>query len=229
MFHVKKYFLFLAGIFCTFILMGCGRNFPANDLSVNTNSSLSDLTDGTLIQAEQGSLEDQMSDSVLSAVEDTTAYGESSECTAVEYSYQDFYLSVDVPDGWNYEIKTAEDRAKEDGLVVCSICFWPEKYADAVFELSYSSIRLGMCATGVTIEHFTLSNSISGTSYTETIEDIVWMTFILNNPYENLEDRPDGTYYIQASIDASVWDEIKEEFEQILDSVWVGTDIVLCE
>lgn len=229
MFHVKKYSLFLAGILCTFILTGCSRNFPANDLSADENSGLPDLTDGTPIQTEQGSLEDQMGSSVLSAVEDSAAYDDSPECTTVEYSYQNLYLSVDIPDTWNYEIKTAEDRAKEDGLVVCSICFRPEKYADAVFELSYSSVRLGLCATGVTIEHFTLSNGISGTSYTETIEDTVWMTFILNNPYENLEDRPDGTYYIQASIDASVWDEIKEEFEQILDSVWVGTDIVLCE
>ncbi len=224
MFHVKKYSLFLAGIFCAFILTGCSRNFSANDLSANTNSGLSDLTNGTLIQTEQGSLEDQTGNSVLSAVEDSAVYDESPECTTVKYSYQDLCLSADIPDGWNYEIKTAEDRAKEDGLVICSICFWPDKYADAVFELSYSSIRLGMCATGVAIEHFTLPNGISGTSYTETIGDTIWMTFILNNPHENLEDRTDGTYYIQASIDASVWDEIKEEFEQILDSVWVGTD-----
>lgn len=226
---MKKYSLFLAGIFCAFILTGCSRNFSANDLSTNENSVLSDLTDGTLIQTEQGSLEDQSSNSISSAEEDTAAYDDFSKCTTVEYSYQDLYLSVDIPDTWNYEIKTAEDRAKEDGLVTCSICFRPEKYADAVFELSYSSTRLGMCATGVTIEHFTLPNGISGISYTETIEDIVWMTFILNNPYENLEDRSDGTYFIQASIDISVWEEIKEEFEQVLDSVWVGTDIVLCE
>lgn len=220
---MKKYSLFLAGIFYAFVLTGCSRNFPGNDFSSNENNGLSDLTNGTPIQTEQGSLGDQTGNSVLSAVEDSSIYDESLECTEVEYSYQDLHLSVDLPDTWNYEIKTAEDRAKEDGLVVCSICFWPEKYADAVFELSYSSTKLGMCATGVTIEQFTLPSDISGTSYMETIGGTVWMTFILNNPYENSEDRTDGTYFIQASLDTSVWDEIKEEFEQILDSVWVGS------
>lgn len=233
---MKKCFVFLAGIFCAFALAGC-------------NNSLEDEEDGFLsledylaveasAQTEQKDSEgDGLSESMKVAESDTIC-DESAEpyfvqCGSLkaEYRYEDLYLSLDIPDGWDYEIKTVEDREKEDGLAVCSILFWPEQYPDAVFELSYLSTFLGMCATGVTIEHFTLPNGITGTSYMETIQDTLWMTLSLKNPMENLngEDLPEpsksgGVYYIEASVDVSVWDEIEETFEYILESVWVGAD-----
>lgn len=128
------------------------------------------------------------------------------------------YLSVDIPNGWEYEIKTAEEMAMEDGVVTCAIDFWSAEFPDTVFELEYQTF-FGMCGTGVTIEEFTLENGLSGYRYTETIEDTLWLTITLSNPSDNLSG---GTYLISASPELTVWDTIQSEFEQILNSVWVG-------
>lgn len=141
-----------------------------------------------------------------------------SEADTVEYSYKDLYLSVDIPNGWEYEIKTAEEMAMEDGVVTCAIDFWSTEFPDTVFELEYQTF-FGMCGTGVTIEEFTLENGLSGYRYTETIEDTLWLTITLSNPSDNLSG---GTYLISASPELTVWDTIQSEFEQILNSVWVG-------
>lgn len=139
-----------------------------------------------------------------------------SEVDAVEYSYEDLYLSVDIPNGWEYEIKTAEDMVGED--VTCAIDFWSAEYPDTVFELGYQPM-FGICPTGVTIEGFILDNGLSGYRYMETMEDTLWLTITLNNPSNNLSG---GTYLISANPELTVWDTIKSEFKEILNSVWVG-------
>lgn len=143
--------------------------------------------------------------------------GAEPEAETVEYGYENLYLSVDIPAGWEYEIKTAEDMAKEDGLETCAIRFWATEFPDTVFEFSYRTM-FGMCGTGVSVEEFTLANGLSGYRYTETGDGILWLTITLHNPSN---DKQGGTYAITASPELAVWDTLEPEFEQILSSIWV--------
>lgn len=203
--------ILLLGIFTT----GCGNADEGNaETSEAANTSGASEISETVGITEK----DVDTEETLFAL-DEFAESESSndsEVETVEYSYEDLYLSVDIPNGWKYEIKTAEDMVGED--VTCAIDFWSAEFPDTVFELSYWT-SFGMCGTGVTIEEFTLDNGLGGYRYTETIEDTLWLTITLSNPSNNLSG---GTYLISASPELTVWDTMQSEFEQILNSVWVG-------
>lgn len=142
----------------------------------------------------------------------------------VEYSHEDIYLSLDIPDGWDYKIKTAEEMEKYDGMTICAVEFWKEDYPETVFTLSYESF-FGICGTGVTIEKFTKESGISGYRYTEEIEDTLWLTMNFLNPEDVDEEGAykGGTYCMMASPKLSEWDVIEPEFEKIVESIWVGS------
>lgn len=142
----------------------------------------------------------------------------------VEYSHKDIYLSLDIPDGWDYKIKTAEEMEKYDGMTICAVEFWQEDYPETVFTLSYESF-FGICGTGVTIEEFTQENGISGYRYTEEIEDTLWLDMTFRNPEDDTEEGiyKGGTYCIMASPKLSEWNVIEPEFEKITESIWVGS------
>ena len=142
----------------------------------------------------------------------------------VEYSHEDVYLSLDIPDGWDFEIKTAEEMEKYDGMTICAVEFWKEDYPETVFTLSYES-SFGICGTGVMIDEFTQENGINGCCYTEEIGDTLWLTMTLRNPEDNAEEGTykGGTYCIIASPKLSEWDVIEPEFEEIVETIWVGS------
>lgn len=198
------------------LMVGCGSGEPG---SLET----------TEVSGEFGAVEQDIetednfaSSAELEQVEDTfteSASDKEAEAELVEYSYENLYLSVEIPDGWEYKIRSAEELAMEDGLVTCAIEFWPTEFPDAVFELGYQTTMLGLCLTGVTVEEFTLSNGLSGYRYTEEIDDVLWMNITISSPQNNISG---GTYLISASPELTAWDAVKTEFEQILESVWVG-------
>ena len=142
----------------------------------------------------------------------------------VEYSHEDVYLSLDIPNGWGYKIKTAEEMEKYDGMTICAVEFWKEDYPETVFTLSYESF-FGICGTGVTIDEFTQENGINGCCYTEEIEDTLWLTMTFRNPEDNAEEGTykGGTYCMIASPKLSEWDVIEPEFEEIVETIWVGS------
>lgn len=240
-FIMKKYAALILALVCILLITGCGHGTQgAGDGSLPVcgyadmpeelgmlegadmqegsvpqggQDKLADEKEGSIAQGGQQEPPDEKEGKGLGVPEDSSVSGE-----AVEYSYNDLYLSAIIPEGWDYEVKTAEDMARKDGLVVCAIDFWPEEYPDTVFELGYSS-SFGICATGVTIEKFTLPGGLAGCRYTEMIEDTLWLTITLRHPDE---DFAHGTYCIDASPKLSVWEAVEEEFEEILDSVEVG-------
>ena len=140
----------------------------------------------------------------------------------VTYSYEDVYLSLTLPDGWDYQIKTKEEMEQEDSFLLCAINFWPSDFPDAVFSLGYQAQKPGICGTGVTIEPFSLPNGLTGYRYTESIEDILWLTVSFDTNEEKAEPDLSGTYLIQATPGLSAWEQISPEFEQIFNSVQVG-------
>lgn len=229
----KKIITFISALVFLFTMTtitGCTRDVKEDS---NTVQSASDTQEDAAAQDGQadtvaGNMKentpaDSSAEGQLAAepVENT----EPSETTEeVEYSHEDIDLSLAIPDGWAYEIKTAEEMEKYDGMSVCAVEFWKEDYPETVFTLSYESF-FGICGTGVTIDDFTLENGINGCCYTEEIEDTLWLTMTFRNPKDVAEDGTykGGTYCIMASPKLSEWDVIEPEFEEIVESIWVGS------
>lgn len=210
--------LILAGLLG---LTGCGAGTQEDlrEAPRTTDTGKSEVTQERQETSGDGAENERENDSPddgRSASEDP---GTSSNGKTAVYSQDGLYMSVDIPDGWDCRIKTKEELEKEDGLTLCEIDFWPESYPDTVFELSYET-SFGICGTGVTIEEFTLPNRLDGYRYTEEIEDTLWLTITLRNPDTDISG---GTYLILASPTLSVWESIQPEFEEILQSVWVGS------
>ncbi len=206
---MKKFIVCTFALICITVLTGC-NNTVANSSGDNT-SSFHEIARNPAAQEEQMNAANRSKSASLEKNNEQSAHMET-----IEYGYNNLYLSITIPNGWNHKIKTAEDMAKEDGLIICAIEFWPEEYPEAVFEFGYMTSFIGMCATGVTIEDFTLSGGLSGYSYMEEGENHLWLTILFNNPDGSISD---GTYLINASPELSVWENIKPDFEKILDSV----------
>lgn len=136
----------------------------------------------------------------------------------ISYEYQSVYLSVSLPDTWNYRIRPAEEMQTEEDYAVCAIDFWPAAFPQAVFELAYYQ-SFGMCGTGVTVEEITLPGGLSGHRYKEQIEDTLWLTIIFRQ--ENEDPSKNGCYVIlpPSGLSMPVWEQVEGEFEQILQSV----------
>lgn len=138
------------------------------------------------------------------------------EPVRAEYGYEDVYMALDIPAGWDYVIHTREETEPEDGLTTCSIDFWPREEPELVFELAYWP-WFGMCGTGVTIEELTLSNGLTAWKYTEESDGVVWLTVALEYP------QSEGTYVISASPEKALWERYEPAFLDILESIAVGT------
>lgn len=66
-----------------------------------------------------------------------------------------------------------------------------------------------------------MQNGLSGCRYTEEMGDVFWMNITLNNPDNNVSG---GVYLLSATPALTDWEAVKEEFDQILESVWVGIE-----
>lgn len=138
------------------------------------------------------------------------------EPVRVEYGYEDVYMALYIPAGWDYEIHPREETEQEDGLTTCSIDFWPQEEQELVFELAYWP-WFGMCGTGVTIEELTLESGLTAWKYTEESDGVVWLTVVLECP------GSEGAYVISASPEKSLWERYEPAFLDILESIAVGT------
>ncbi|MCM1155126.1 MAG: PepSY domain-containing protein [Roseburia sp.] len=222
---LNKYGIYALGLSALLGLTGCGGHAPENiqEMPQTTDTEQTDTPAGVQ-ETPDGGQENEAGNNTANTAENGQDAAESPQAALsgnknAVYSQDDLYMSVAIPTDWDCHIKTKEEFEKEDGMRLCEITFWPENNADTVFELSYET-SFGICGTGVTIEEFTLSNGLSGYRYTEEIEDTLWLTITLQNPYI---DMSGGTYLISASPELSVWESIQPQFEEILQSIWVGS------
>ncbi len=223
----KRTITFILALICLFTMTtitGCAREVRAND---NTAQSGSDMQEEEITQEGQtdaaaGNMEENAP--AESSVEEQLEAEPAETTEKVEYSHEDIYLSLDIPDGWDYKIKTAEEMEKYDGTTICAVEFWKKDYPETVFTFSYESF-FGICGTGVMIDEFTQVNGINGCCYTEEIEDTLWLTMTFWNPEDVDEEGvyKGGAYCIMASPKLSEWDVIEPEFEEIVESIWVGS------
>lgn len=210
---------------CLVALTGCqspsGQNggWEQSDSSEPTAEAVQEGQSGTDGSQENGQVETEQGKTEGEQHNTDASRPATPEVETVEYSHDDLYLSVDIPDGWGYRVRSAEELEKEDGFILCAIDFWPQEYPAAVFSLEYMPCY-GICGTGVTSTEFTLANGLGGWRHTEEIEDTLWLNIYFNN-VENVES-PEA-YVIEATPDLKTWDAIQPEFEKILESVWVGT------
>ncbi|MCM1387451.1 MAG: hypothetical protein NC231_08995 [Bacillus sp. (in: Bacteria)] len=236
MLKVKCRMLFLpvCCLLCLIVCTGCGSNAEKEDIGETTVSAAAESEALQIVsQQEEPQTESEQEAQVQEAelqVQETGAENEAptqeepiETGETVEYSYEDIYLSIDLLPDWEYRIKTAEEMAKEDGSSLCAIEFWHKDCPDTVFTFSYET-WFGICGTGVTIEEFVWDSGINGYRYTEEIEDTLWLTMTFQNPHEKDEEGTSkgGTYCIMTSPKLSEWDVIEAEFEEIVESIWVG-------
>lgn len=194
----------------------CGNSAAEGGADCAPQGQKTEMTAGTPEQSQEETAPEGEGDTETETEMEET--GAERQRTAV-YQYESVYLSVGIPEGWDYRIKTVDDMGEEDDLAVCAIDFWNVEFPEAVFSLEYESGPFGICGTGVTTEEFASENGIIGDMYTEAIEDTLWLTCFFRNPSAGEEG---GSYVIMASPDLSVWETIEPEFMEIRDSVWVG-------
>ena len=134
---------------------------------------------------------------------------ESEPATAL-YEYPEGSMSLVIPEGWEYEIQTKEMKAREDGLVLCGIDFWPSEHPEMRLELGHWPDRFGMCGTGVTIEQVDFGGSLSARRYTETIDGTLWLTIV----YDHVDER-EYSFVIQGDIDEALWEQYEAQIMDI--------------
>ena len=137
---------------------------------------------------------------------------------SVVYESENWHLSLQLPDNWDYQIQSEEALEKEDGRYTCAIHFWPKDYPEEIFVLGYQT-EFGMCGTGVTIEDIALDNGITGYRYIEEIENTLWLTITLTPPEWDVQG---GTFLVDGSPSVEDWKILQPEFEKILQTIWVG-------
>lgn len=64
----------------------------------------------------------------------------------VNYMDENVSMSLQIPDGWSYEINECGDGVYGYG---CGICFWPEEYSEGKIYLRYFEGGFGVCGTGL--------------------------------------------------------------------------------
>ena len=114
----KKIITFISALVFLFTMTtitGCAHEAKADG---NTVQSVSGVQEETAAQDEQadaavGNMEETapadspVDEQVEAEPAENTEPSETTE--KVEYSHEDIYLSLTIPDGWDYKIKTAEE------------------------------------------------------------------------------------------------------------------------
>ena len=199
------------------MLTACGNS---SDPAEDTKSTDATESESMMQEEEKQTVEETDADGTTLSGDDQEAAGEGAESISrnVAYRSDEFYLSIGLPEDWEYQILSEEDLEKEDNLYSCAIRFWQKDYPEDIFVLGYQA-PFGMCGTGVTIDELKLENGITGWRYTEELDSTLWLTITLNHP-EN--DVSGGTYLITASPSLEDWKVLEPAFEEILQTVWVG-------
>lgn len=133
-----------------------------------------------------------------------------SEGATASYEYPEGSLSLVIPEGWEYEVQTKEMKAREDGLVLCGIDFWPSEHPEMRLEFGYRPDRIGMCGTGVTIEQVDFGSGLSAWRYTETIDGTLWLTLI----YDHVGER-EYSFVLQGDIGEALWAQYETQIMDI--------------
>ncbi len=247
---MKKFHVPVIPLFLSLYLTGCTAGIsgqtqePAAEKPQNVTVETTAAVDQTPeTEAKEPSLPGQ---NPAAGTDDAKKDAEQSGENTVVYEQGEVYLSLVLPDGWDYQIKTAADMEPGTDLMTCAIDFWPVTSPEAVFQLGYCP-QFGICGTDLTSRELSWNSGLSGRMYTTeqwSEEDFLWLTVVFDLP-ENRTGNPagsdtnthhdgadgdssgshaKGTYVILASPRLSVWEEIGPRFEQILDSVMVGQE-----
>ena len=156
------------------MLTACGNSSnPAED----TKSTDATESESMMQDEEKQAAEETNGNGTELSGDDQEAAGEDADSMSrnVVYRSDEFYLSIVLPEDWEYRILSEEDLEKEDNLYSCAIRFWQKDYPEDIFVLGYQA-PFGMCGTGVTIEELKLENGITGWRYTEELDSSLWLS-----------------------------------------------------
>lgn len=180
------------------VLAGCGVNENGADNALQTQA------DNVTVRQEETNTEAE-----------TSTEPETKGNIQAEFSHDKIYMSVELPAGWEYEIKELDEKQEGD---TCGIIFGPSEQKEMRYQLLYHSFY-GICATGVTIEELQLKNGTDIWRYSEVIESMLWRDIVFE--YEKPEDEK-GTYVLQYSADEKLAEKYEEELQGILETIVVS-------
>lgn len=190
--------IFLGLMMAVVVLTGCGINAKGRDDALQTKA------DDVTARQEETSMETE-----------TSTEAETKGNVQVEFSYDNIYMAVELPAGWEYEIKELDEKQEGE---TCGIIFGPTEQKELRYELFYHSFY-GICATGVTIEELQLENGTDIWRYSEVIENTLWRNIVFE--YEKPEDEK-GSYVLQYYADEKLAEKYEEELRGILETIVVG-------
>ncbi len=126
----------------------------------------------------------------------------------VSYAYGYTNLSIDLPQGWAYEV--LESGVEEYGY---GIHFWPEGVSEGKIRLEFYPHSYGVCGTGLETETRFLKNGYAVTLGTYDAQPYwTYMTF----------DEQPGNYVASTEAVADWWPEYEEQVMEILGSAELG-------
>lgn len=160
---------------------------------------------------EKGSIEQEMS---IMPYSEELKLAENTK--TAEYSYEDVYMSLTLPEGWEYEIiPAALDSDPASYGIIYGINFWRTDSPELSLTLEYHPRGIGICGTGVTFEDMVFESGLTATKCTESLDgDIYWFFLIYDEPHNN--------YAVSCSADSALWNEHESEIMAILETVTLG-------
>lgn len=129
------------------------------------------------------------------------------ELEYAQYSYGEAYMSVGLPEGWEYAIVEYSEET-----YFCGIEFWPAEYPDAKLRLLYYSNFFGVCGTGLEQQERTLA--LAGNVHVGTYDG--------RNVWDFIRFTEKGDNYALLNEAAEVWDIYGPQIDAILDTISLG-------
>jgi len=128
------------------------------------------------------------------------------------YSFETVSMSLELPAGWEYEIKAYTEGGSLYGLV-----FWPKEEPSLSLYLAYHANGIGICGTCVTCSDIQFPQGLTATACVEQSSGSYWFFLIFN--------QGDNKYAVECATTPALWAEYEDQIMSILDTAALGGDV----
>ena len=133
---------------------------------------------------------------------------------AVEHIDDKYTLSVEIPEGWEYE--QIEYPYATHSPRYC-IKFWPKGETEGKISVQYNNGLFGVCGTGLSCEEVNIGKYSASMGTYDNNEVWNYIVFDYNDA--------DGNSYVILNEGADIWwDKYGDDAMKILDTVLIGVD-----
>lgn len=165
---------------------------------------------GSVVVQPSGQVDNPASSTAPPSASPDAAAGETQD---IEFIHDYAGVRMTLPEGWEYETIVSESSMEDGGQV--GVNFWPEERSDFSLSLLCQKSQIGICGTGVDFEDVSFGSGLCATKCTEEISGGLWLMLIF-------KDVPGGFYSLDGYASREVWEEYRDDIEQILSSLQLG-------